>query len=61
MILMLTCGLVLSCIGHMAEKRKLRYAVELENYNRKLHEKIEAFTAFLMRMSQNIQGVISDE
>jgi len=45
----------------MAEKHKLRYAVELENCNRKLHEKIEAFTAFLMRMSQNIQGVIGDE
>ena len=34
--------LVFGGIGHMAEKRKLRYAVELENYNRELHEKIEA-------------------
>ena len=34
--------LVFGGIGHLAEKRKLRYAVELENYNRELHEKIEA-------------------
>ena len=34
--------LVFGGIGHMAEKRKLRYAVELENYNRELYEKIEA-------------------
>lgn len=34
--------LVFGGIGHSAEKRKLRYAVELENYNRELHEKIDA-------------------
>lgn len=34
--------LVFGGIGHLAEKRKLRYAVELENYSRELHEKIDA-------------------
>ena len=34
--------LVFGGIGQLAEKRKLRYAVELESYNRELHEKIEA-------------------
>lgn len=34
--------LVFGGIGQLAEKRKLRYAVELENYNRELHEKIDA-------------------
>lgn len=34
--------LVFGGIGQLAEKRKLRYAVELENYNQELHEKIEA-------------------
>lgn len=34
--------LVFGGIGHLAEKRKLRYAVELEKYNKELHEKINA-------------------
>lgn len=34
--------LVFGGVGHLAEKRKLRYALELENYNRELHEKMEA-------------------
>lgn len=34
--------LVFGGIGHLAEKRKLQYAVELEKYNRELHEKIDA-------------------
>ncbi len=34
--------LVFGGIGHSAEKRKLRYAVELEKYNRELQEKIDA-------------------
>lgn len=32
--------LVFGGIGHLAEKRKLRYAIELEKYNKELQEKI---------------------